>query len=500
MIANVIANNALARGVKNVASQSSDFVAPDLGATDNGDFNEVKNPYRDQLENGSYKLSFWDKLGNKLGFNTKEDSYRIELERLAREFDANLQIQDAVNKYNSESSQAQRQRAAGFNPDLNGVSSESATSSVPTSPDSSSLASVEAMTTSEEVMPIVSTLSSVVTTAFGNASGLIGLFQNLNQRKLANDASALNNIQNAYDFGYKQSQLGFKTSDIQNIIDKTDLSQYDLVDGSYVHKKTGELLIPDSLVSANYDDFIDKFGLRNNRNTKRYFNAFRKGHKDYINGQIGKLKQNVTENALTAERVTSKKNSVLGFDPSNIDKTFEPIVPYLKDSFKLGYETDMLSLRFNSLYLRTKNAVALASNENAENEYGQKYYSSLDASLAALNENTSNEVSSQYWQTLKGKNFGKLSAEIDTMRKDIEQMVLKWQYTTTKNNERLARMFGDDNFMTYIMQSILGDINGNIFQRVNQWQTQTLNRLGQISNIISPFTSSTPSNTHGYTF
>lgn len=481
---------------------SNNVVEGSVGNSDTtkkGIYANATNPYRDILENDTYETSFWDRFGNWLGFNTKEDKRRLELERLAKEYDANLEIQNLTNVYNSEESQSQRQRAAGINPDLNGVSSESASSSVPSIPDSAPLAEIESMTTMEEVMPIVSTLSSVVSTAFGNASGLIGLFQNLNQRKLANDASALNNIQSAYDFGYKQSELGFKSSDIQNIIDKTDLSNYDLVDGSYVHKKTGELLIPDSLVSANYDDFIDKFGLRNNRNTKRYFNAFRKGHKDYINGQIGKLKQNVTENALTAERVTSKKNSVLGFDPSNIDKTFEPIVPYLKDSFKLGYETDMLSLRFNSLYLRTKNAVALASNENAQNEYGQKYYSSLDASLAALNENTSNEVSSQYWQTLKGKNFGKLSAEIDTMRKDIEQMVLKWQYTTTKNNERLARMFGDDNFMTYIMQSILGDINGNIFQRVNQWQTQTLNRLGQISNIISPFTSSTPSNTHGYT-
>lgn len=468
--------------------------------TNKGIYSNATNPYRAILENDTYEQSFWDRFGNWLGFNTKEDNRRLELERLAKEYDANLEIQNLTNVYNSEESQAQRQRSAGINPDLNGVSSESASSSVPTIPDSSPLASVEAMTTADEVMPIVSTLSSVVTTAFGNASGLIGLFQNLNQRKLANDASALQNIQSAYDFGYKQSELGFKSSDIQNIIDKTDLSDYDLVDGSYVHKKTGELLIPDSYVSANYDDFIDKFGLRNNRNTKRYFNAFRKGHKDYINGQIGRLKQSKTENEITTERVTSKKNSVLGFDPSNIDKTFEPIVPYLKDSFKLGYETDMLSLRFNSLYLRTRNAVALASDENARNEYGQKYYSSLDASLAALNENTSNEVSSQYWQTLKVKNFGKLSAEIDTMRKDIEQMVLKWQYTTTKNNERLSRMFGDDNFMTYIMQSILGDINGNIFQRVNQWQTQTLNRLGQISNIISPFTSSTPSNTHGYNF
>ena len=74
-----------------------------------GKYSTVQNPYRAQLENNSYQQSWWDKVGNWIGFNTKEDSYRLELERLAKEWDANAQMQNVTDAYNSESSQAARQ-------------------------------------------------------------------------------------------------------------------------------------------------------------------------------------------------------------------------------------------------------------------------------------------------------------------------------------------------------------------------------------------------------
>ena len=128
-------------------------------AVDLGKYSGVQNPYRAQLENNSYQQSWWDKVGNWIGFNTKEDSYRLELERLAKEWDANAQMQNVTDAYNSEASQAARQRAAGINPDLNGVDSGSASSSPPSSPDSAGLAPIEQMTTFQEVEPVLSTVS-----------------------------------------------------------------------------------------------------------------------------------------------------------------------------------------------------------------------------------------------------------------------------------------------------------------------------------------------------
>lgn len=495
MIANIIANTLLARGAKKVASKSSDFVAPEMGAADNGDFNGVTNPYREQLENGSYKLSFWDKLGNKLGFNTKEDSYRIELERLAREFDSNLQIQDAVNAYNSETAQAQRLRQAGINPDLNGVSSEGATSATPSAPDSSGLSGIEGLTTFQEVQPVMSTISSIINTALGDVAGLFGMFQNINSRKLGNDAQLLTNIQSAYNFGNKTSELGFKESDLQTLLDKTNLDDYDFVDGSWVNKSTGEHLITDSIVSANYDDFIDRFGLRNNRNSKRYFKSFKAGYMDYINGMVGQLKQTSTKNDLTDQRVEGIKNVGLfgeGSSVNGINTLMKPIIPMVKESYQKAFELQMLQYRFDTLYYRTKNALTLANSENARNQYGFEYYQSLDPSAAAFGENLSNEVRNQYLDEAKNRNFGKIKAEIEQLQLDTEKIVSEFNKNLADYNKRITTSLGDYDehpFRVYLMQSLIGNIQGNIFQSINSWQHNMLDKLGKFSNIVSPFVS-----------
>lgn len=500
MLANIIANTLLARGAKKVASQSSDFVAPEMGAADNGDFNEVTNPYRDQLENGSYKLSFWDKLGNTLGFNTKEDSYRNELERLAREFDANLQIQDATNAYNSESSQAQRQRAAGLNPDLTGVSSEGATSSTPSSPDSSGLSAIEGMTTFQEAQPVMSSISSIINTALSDIAGVFGMFQNINSRKLGNDAQLLTNIQTAYNFGNKTSELGFKESDLQTLLGETNLDDYEFIDGSWVNKSNGEHLISDSLVTENYDDFIDRFGLRNNRNSKRYFKSFKAGYMDYLNGMIGQLKQTSTKNELTEERVKAVKNEGLfgeGSSVNGINALMKPILPMVKESYQKAFELQMLQYRFDTLYYRTKNAITLASSENARNQYGLEYYQSLDPSAAALGENLSNEVRNQYLDEAKNRNFGKIKAEIEQLQLDTEKIVSEFNKNLADYNKRITTSLGDYDehpFRVYLMQSLIGNIQGNIFQSINAWQHNMLDKLGKFSNIVSPFVS-TPTET-----
>ena len=96
----------------NEKKNSGALNAPESSLTDVdlGKYSQVQNPWRAQLENNSYQQSWWDKLGNWIGFNTKEDSYRLELERLAKEWDSNAQMQNVTDDYNSESSQSARQR------------------------------------------------------------------------------------------------------------------------------------------------------------------------------------------------------------------------------------------------------------------------------------------------------------------------------------------------------------------------------------------------------
>lgn len=456
-----------------------------LSNVDLGKYSQVQNPWRAQLENNSYQQSFWDKLGNWIGFNTKEDSYRLELERLAKEWDSNVQLQNVTDDYNSESSQAARQRAAGINPDLNGVDSGSASSSVPSAPDSSGLAPIEQMTSFQEVEPVISTVSGIVRSALGNVSGLLGMFQDLRSRSLSNDASLLNNITSAYDFGFSSAEKNHKFEDVLKQIEgKTDLSQYDLVDGSYVHKKTGELLIPDSVVEGAFDDYVDRFGMRNNRQMKRYYKSFRNGFMDFLNGQVGQLKARQTGNELTTAKETGAKQSVIGLN-GDLNEFMKPLAPTLQNAYRWGVEADSYSLKVQSEYYKAVSGFHRAVAENKSNEYNGTLYGTLDASKQAAVVNTSNEIQKQESELYLKNDLPSINARIEKLRAECEELVAKWQKSFMQTNSKIVSVFGEDGFGRYILQSLVGDINGNIFKSMQSWQDSNMLKLQQMTDIVN---------------
>lgn len=456
-----------------------------LTSVDTGKYSQVQNPYRAQLENNSYQQSWWDKVGNWIGFNTKEDSYRLELERLAKEWDSNVQIQNVTDAYNSESSQAARQRASGINPDLNGVDSGSASSSSPSAPDSAGLAPIEQMTTFQEVEPVLSTVSSIVRTAFGDVSGLLGMFQDLRSRSLSNDASLLNNITSAYDFGFSSAEKNQKFEDVLKQIEgKTDLSDYDLVDGSYVNKKTGELLIEDSVVQGAFDDYVDRFGMRNNRQMKRYYKSFRNGFMDFLNGQVGQLKARQTGNELTSAKETGAKQSVIGLN-GDLNEFFKPLAPDLQNAYRFGVEADAYSLKVQSEYYKCVSGFHRAMAENKSNQYKSDLYGSLDATKQAEVVNTTNEIQKQQNELYIKNDLPAINARIEKLRSECEELVVKWQKQFMQTNSKIVSVFGEDGFGRYILQSLVGDINGNIFKSIQSWQDRNMLKLQQMTDIVN---------------
>lgn len=452
---------------------------------DIGKYSQVQNPYRAQLENNSYQQSWWDKIGNWIGFNTKEDSYRLELERLAKEWDSNAQMQNVTDDYNSEASQAARQRAAGINPDLNGVDSGSASSSVPSSPDSAGLAPIEQMTTFQEVEPVISTVSGIVRNALGDVSGLLGMFQDLRSRSLSNDASLLNNITSAYDFGFSTSEKSKKFEDVLKEIEgKTDLSEYDLVDGSYVHKKTGELLIPDSVVQGAFDDYVDRFGMRNNRQMKRYYKAFRNGFMDFLNGQVGQLKARQTGNELTSAKETGAKQSVIGLN-GDLNTFFKPLAPTLQNAYRWGVEADSYSLKVQSEYYKAVSGFHRALAENNSNKYKSDLYGTIDATKQAEVVNTTNEIQKQQNELYLKNDLPAINARIEKLRAECEELVAKWQKSFMDTNSKIVSVFGEDGFGRYILQSLVGDINGNVFKSIQTWQDRNMMKLQQMTDIVN---------------
>lgn len=471
----------------NAKKTSGALNAPEssLSNVDTGKYSLVQNPYRAQLEKNSYQQSWWDKLGNWIGFNTKEDSYRLELERLAKEWDSNAQMQNVTDDYNSEASQASRQRAAGINPDLNGVDSGAASSSVPSSPDSAGLAPIEQMTTFQEVEPVISTVSGIVRSALGNVSGLLGMFQDLRSRSLSNDASLLNNITSAYDFGFSSAEKNHKFEDVLKEIEgKTNLDDYDLVDGSYVNKKTGELLIEDSVVQGAFDDYVDRFGMRKNRQMKRYYKSFRNGFMDFLNGQVGQLKARQTGNELTTAKETGAKQSVIGLN-GDLNEFMKPLAPTLQNAYRWGVEADSYSLKVQQEYYKAVSGFHRAVAENKSNEYKGTLYGTLDASKQAEVVNTTNEIQKQQNELYLKNDLPAINARIEKLRAECEELVAKWQKSFMVTNSKIVSVFGEDGFGRYILQSLVGDINGNVFKSIQSWQDRNMMKLQQMTDIVN---------------
>lgn len=87
------------------------------------DYNSLGASYKklvDPYMKYSYQQGLLDRVGNWLGFKTGEDNYRMQMQDRARLAIAEQLDNQFQNNYNSQASQAARQRDAGLNPDLAG--------------------------------------------------------------------------------------------------------------------------------------------------------------------------------------------------------------------------------------------------------------------------------------------------------------------------------------------------------------------------------------------
>lgn len=460
-----------------------------------GMYSKVVNPYRAQLENNSYQQSFWDRFGNWLGFNTKEDSYRLELERLANEFDADLQLQDITNEYNSEESQANRQREAGINPDLNGVDSAAATSDKPKGADSSNLSNIESMTTGQEIVPLVQTFSSVLTTALGDVSGMIGMFQDTTSRHLANQSQMLHSMEYAYDFGGKVMEKGFSTGAFDAAAKEANLANAVLKDGKWVDKATGLELLPEERAVGSYDAFLNRFGFKNNRLSKKLWNSYRSGAMDFLNGEIGRRKQFQNHNELVEAQVETKTNEAKGFEVDNLNPVFQPLAPFIKDNFEYCIKADYYANRNFAEFERIRDAARAAIAENNKNKYIGDYYGELNGETAAEAANTSNQLTRDYNQESISLDLARSKARVEKLQNEVEKLGLDWEKKLFTYNTNIVEMFGPNTpaFIQYTMMSVLGNISGNLYKSLRQFRAQnrqaaseTLGIIGDAVSIFSP--------------
>lgn len=146
------------------------------------------NPY----SNPQYRQSWMQKFLSKLGFRTNYDAYLESMNLQAKEYDNALLQKEYDEKYNSPIEQAQRERAAGINPDLSG--DVSAGEASPMGDDGNPPVAPVA-----DDLQIAGQFASGVLSAVQAAFGIFGDIQSIQSLKLDNENKKSQLVKDAFN-------------------------------------------------------------------------------------------------------------------------------------------------------------------------------------------------------------------------------------------------------------------------------------------------------------
>lgn len=192
MALNLLKNIHIASQLGSTTPKLSNNVPDNISGTR---FEDIQNPYT----NMPRQQTFWDKFANWFGFRSGYDKALEQYQLSSDEYNAQLSQLASEEKYNSPVEQAQRMRQAGLNPDLTGVSGESASEfdNQQERPDVSG---------SSDVNPL-DVISTIGNAFISTITGTMSLLSDINQYKQAKIATDEKDI----DYANKMLQF-FKDS------------------------------------------------------------------------------------------------------------------------------------------------------------------------------------------------------------------------------------------------------------------------------------------------
>lgn len=250
------------------------------------------NPYN----NYDYRPDVWDKIGHFFGFRTNEDQVRESMQQASREYESQLVSMNREESYNSELEQVMRQREAGLNPDLNGVSSGQASEF--NEPEQS------------PIIPAGSNefLQNVVGSVFTACTTLVGLskdFKTLNSMKLANDAQRMENLDTLLRVSKNYNDLRMNDHGINTMY----VPQFELGNRKLARKFSNML----DLHQSSLDNDISYYSKKANKvkNRKGYFeekNQFYSEDDDQLNEVMSCFGDLVEQVTISQMKYQHKKN------------------------------------------------------------------------------------------------------------------------------------------------------------------------------------------------
>lgn len=321
------------------------------------------NPYR----NAEYTVSPWNQFLNWLGFRTSADAWKENMSVQASEYDAQILQKQYDEDYNSPSSQVDRMRQAGLNPDLDGGSSIDSGSAQNLGEDPST----PMMATGDDVQ--VMQFASGVLGAFSQAIGLAQSVQGVVRNRLENNLLSLQGETANKDLA---SQLAI------SLLPETPEDMFDS-DGNPVGDWKRNALESAKLYVGHMPKKMQKRMLRSIEHFWSTAPTSREAYEEW------------------SKRVSSRKDYFM--DSSYFYSESDDVLRVITDGLQEMNE------KIYKMHQHTQETAESA--ETAENINAEQYANSLDASLQAQAENAQN-------------NLGKANAEMQgIMRSTLRDMI-----------------------------------------------------------------------------
>ncbi len=363
-------------------------------------FGQVVNPYTEY----NYKNGLWDHIGDAFGFRTNQDKLREEMALKANEFNAQMQIADAQNEYNSPSSQVERARAAGINPELAGV--ENIGGAAPGGVDSAAIsAALDPSTNGSTAMAV----GQAAIGAFTNGLSLLSGIESLKGLRIQNAEKETGLLNKVFSLGRERAIKG-------------DVSSYEL----------------------SYDDYRDAYGLRNNSRTKHLYEVYRNGFREGIESASG-----ISERAKYRVQGTKGAGDIAALSESGLLSP-DTIEDYAKYAGQFMREIQYLSSRLEWLKMA-------ASAEDSRSML--EYYGNIDRGLEANAANEQNEYARRSYSSMNEQGVPEREAAAAGSNADLARAINSIQARIAKESARVVNSAYDKNaILGFLMSMFVGDV------------------------------------------
>lgn len=174
----------------NIPQGMAESSVPDLSNMSYQDLLKA-NPYR----NIEYRESPWQNLLKWLGFRTNADSYKESLALQAKEYDAEVMNKAYNEQYESPIAEANRMRAAGLNPDLQGLGEVAGAAAPDIGDENPPVAPTSDAESLQPVYQFATMCMSAVSTGMALAKDYAGLVN----MGIVNDAGQIQNVKSVTD-------------------------------------------------------------------------------------------------------------------------------------------------------------------------------------------------------------------------------------------------------------------------------------------------------------